>query len=144
MNSASFTLSNEPLERVLHVRMEGFFEEGEMQEFIRRYRKATACYGGQPYLVLADMRSMRIASLAVSQLFGGLIQEARRQGVVCCAHLSSSTVQRLQVARLAREYSGDSDVTVHVTSLEEAREVLEAQRRRLIPGVPALRGPGRP
>ncbi|MDC0713952.1 hypothetical protein POL68_36135 [Stigmatella sp. ncwal1] len=115
-----------------------------MKEFIRLYREATACYGGQPHLVLADMRSMRIASLAVSQLFGGLIHEARQQGVVCCAHLSSTTVQRLQVARLAREHSGESDVTIHVTSLEEAREVLEAQRSRLILEAQTSRGPHRP
>jgi hypothetical protein len=133
VNSAHFILRNEPSERTLYVRMEGFFEEREMEDFIRGYREATACYGGQPHLVLADMRPMRIASLAATQRFGTLIREARQRGVVCCAHLSSSTVQRLQIARLTREYSGPEDVTIHVASWEEAQAVLAAERRRWMP-----------
>lgn len=134
MNSANFSLKNEPSERTLYLRMGGFFEEREMMDFIRGYREATACYGGQPHLVLADMRPMRIASLAATHRFGELIHEARQRGVVCCAHLSSSTVQRLQIDRLTREHAGLGDVTIHVTTWEEARAVLAAARLRWMPG----------
>jgi hypothetical protein len=134
VNSAHFSLKNEPLERTLYLRMEGFFEEREMMDFILRYRESTACYGGQPHLVLADMRAMRIASLAATHRFGELIHEARLRGVVCCAHLSASTVQRLQIDRLAPEPSGLGNVTIHVTSWEEARAVLAEARLRWMPG----------
>lgn len=133
MDSAHFSVRNEASERTIYIRMEGFFEETEMRNFVNAYREATDSYGGQPHLVLADMRGMRIASLAVSQLFGDGIGYARERGVVCCAHLSSSTVQKLQAARLAREHSPGDDVTVNVVSPEEAHKVLDEVRRRLMP-----------
>ena len=144
VNSANFSLKNEPSERTLYLRMGGFFEEREMMDFIRGYREATACYGGQPHLVLADMRPMRIASLAATHRFGELIHEVRQRGVVCCAHLSSSTVQRLQIARLTREHSGPGDVTIHVTTWEEARAVLAAERRRWMTDAAKTPVPRRP
>jgi len=133
MGSAHFNLRNVSSERTIYIRMEGFFEEKEMRAFVDAYRKATDSYEGQPHLVLADMRGMQIASLEVSKLFGDAIGYARERGVACCAHLSSSTVQKLQAARLAREHSPGDDVTVNVVSPEEAHKVLEEARRRLAP-----------
>jgi hypothetical protein len=133
MASAHFNVRNESLERTIYIRMEGFFEESEMRAFCDSYRQATDTYQGQPHLVLADMRGMQIASIEVSKLLGDAIGYAREQGVACCAHLSSSTVQKLQAARLAREHSPGDDVTVNVVSPEEARKVLDEVRRKLMP-----------
>jgi hypothetical protein len=128
MSSAQFSVRNEPSERTIYVRMAGFFEESEMKEFIRLYLEATASYGGKSHVVLADMRELQISSLDVSKLLGDAIGKARQQGVTCCAHLTSATVVKMQMARLAREHSHGDDVTVNVGSLEEANKVLAEAR----------------
>ncbi|MBN1207854.1 MAG: hypothetical protein JXB05_23520 [Myxococcaceae bacterium] len=128
MGSAHYSVKNEPSERTIYLRMEGFFEEGEMKEFVRLLLEETASYGGQPHLVLADMRGMQISSLDVSKILGDGIGEARKQGVACCAHLTSSTVLKMQMARLAREHAHGDDVTVNVSTLEEAQKVLAEAR----------------
>ncbi|MDY7225621.1 hypothetical protein [Hyalangium rubrum] len=131
MEAARYTVKNEPSERTIYIRMEGFFEEEEMRKFSKVALEATDTYGGQPHLVLADMRGMQIASIEVSKLFGEYIGSARQKGVACCAHLSTSTVQKLQAARLARENSPGDDVTVNVVSIEEAHKLFGEARRRL-------------
>lgn len=141
VSSAHFSLRNESLERTIYIRMEGFFEESEMRAFCDSYRQATDSYQGRPHLVLADMRGMQIASIEVSKLLGDAIGYARERGVACCAHLSSSTVQKLQAARLAREHSPGDDVTVNVVSPEEAHKVLEEARRKLLAAGPRAPAP---
>jgi len=128
MGSAQYSVRNEPSERTIHVRMAGFFEESEMKDFIRLYLEVSTSYGGKPHLVLADMRELQISSLDVSKLLGEFIGQARKQGVTCCAHLTSATVVKMQMARLAREHSQGEDVTVHVSSIEEANKVLAEAR----------------
>jgi hypothetical protein len=128
MGSAQFSVKNEPSERTIYVRMGGFFEESEMKQFIQLYLEATATYEGKHHVVLADMRELQISSLDVSKLLGDAIGKARQQGVTCCAHLTSSTVVKMQMARLAREHSQGDDVTVIVGSLEEANKVLAEAR----------------
>jgi hypothetical protein len=128
MGSAQFSVKSEPSERTIYVRMAGFFEESEMKQFIQLYMEATASYEGKPHVVLADMRELQISSLDVSKLLGDAIGKARQQGVTCCAHLTSSTVVKMQMARLAREHSQGDDVTVNVGSLEEANKVLSEAR----------------
>jgi hypothetical protein len=128
MGSAHYSVRNEPSERTIYLRMEGFFEEDEMKEFLRQLREANESYAGQAHLVLADMRGMQITSVEVSKLLGDAIGEARQKGVTCCVHLTSSTVQKMQVARLAREHSQGDDVTVNVSSIEEAEKVLQEAR----------------
>lgn len=128
MGSAQFSVRNETSERTIYLRMAGFFEESEMKEFIRLYLEATESYGGRPHLVLADMRELQISSLDVSKLLGEAIGKARQRGVTCCAHLTSATVVKMQMARLAREHASGDDVTVNVGSLEEARKVLAEAR----------------
>jgi hypothetical protein len=108
--------------------MAGFFEESEMKQFIQLYLEATATYEGKHHVVLADMRELQISSLDVSKLLGDAIGKARQQGVTCCAHLTSSTVVKMQMARLAREHAQGDDVTVNVGSLEEANKVLAEAR----------------
>jgi hypothetical protein len=131
MDAAHYTVRNEPSERTIYIRMEGYFGEQEMKNFIRDALEATESYDGKPHLVLADMRGMQITSLEVSKLLGEYIGEARRKGVSRCAHLSTSTVQKLQAARLARENSPGDDVTVNVVSIEEANKLLGEARRQL-------------
>jgi hypothetical protein len=131
VDAAHYTVRNEPSERTIYIRMEGYFDLEEMKNFIRAAFEATESYNGTPHLVLADMRGMQITSLEVSKLLGEYIGEARRKGVSCCAHLSTSTVQKLQAARLARQNSPGDDVTVNVVSIEEAHALLGEARRQL-------------
>jgi len=128
MSSAHYSVKNETAERTLHLRMEGFFEESEMKDFVRQFLEASASYAGQSHLVLADMRGLQISSIDVAKLLGDAIGKARQQGVTCCAHLTSSTVVKMQMARLAREHSQGDDVTVNVGSIEEANKVLAEAR----------------
>jgi hypothetical protein len=130
MDAAHYTVRNEPSERTIYIRMEGYFGEQEMKDFIRVALEATESYNGKPHFVLADMRGMQIISIEVSKLFGDYIGESRRKGVSRCAHLSTSTVQKLQAARLARENSPGDDVTVNVVSIEEAHKLLGEARRQ--------------
>ena len=113
-----------------------------MKEFVRLFLEASASYGGQPHLVLADMQGLQISRLDVAKLLGDAIGKARQQGVACCAHLTSSTVVKMQMARLAREHSQGDDVTVNVGSLEEANKVLA--EARLWMGVDTRRAPSPP
>lgn len=128
MESAHYSVKNDPSQRTIHIRMEGVFGEQQMKDLARLYLEATEQYKGGQHLVLADMRGMHIASLEVAKILGEAIGQARKMGVACCAHVSSSTVQKLQAARLAREHSPDDDVTVNVVSVEEANKVLEEAR----------------
>ena len=128
MGSAHYSVKNETGDRALPVRMEGFFDEGEMKAFVQLLLEASASYGGQPHLVLADMRGLQISSLDVARLLGEAMGKARRQGVTCCAHLTSSTVVKMQMVRLAREHSQGDDVTVNVSSPEDANKVLAEAR----------------
>jgi hypothetical protein len=142
MGSAHYSVKNETAQRTLYLRMEGFFEEDEMKEFVRLVLEASSTYRGQPHLVLADMQGLQISSLDVAKLLGDAIGKARQQGVACCAHLTSSTVVKMQMARLAREHSQGDDVTVNVGSLEEANKVLA--EARLWMGVDAQESPKPP
>ncbi|WP_224248517.1 hypothetical protein [Hyalangium gracile] len=140
MSSAHYTVKNDTAERTLYLRMEGFFEEAEMKDFVRLFLEASASYKGQPHLVLADMQGLQISSLDVAKLLGDAIGQARQQGVSCCAHLTSSTVVKMQMTRLAREHSQGDDVTVNVGSLEEANKVLA--EARLWMGLDSKSAPG--
>lgn len=128
MGSAHYSVRNETAERTVYLRMEGFFEESEMKDFVRLFLEASASYKGQSHLVLADMQGLQISGLEAAKVLGEGIGKARQQGVSCCAHLTSSTVVRMQMARLARESSQGDDVTVNVSSLEEAHKVLAEAR----------------
>ncbi len=105
--------------------------ENEMKEWADAYIAATDAYAGGPHLVLADMRGLKPAGPESAEIMGNAIAYARTRGVACCAHLSDSTIQRLQTARLAREASPHDDVTTDVVSPEEAERVLEEARVRL-------------
>lgn len=135
-------VTNQQTRRTIVVRLTGLIGPTEMQDFAERYRAATDFYGGEPHLVLADMRGMKTNTPAAAGILQSAIAYARSRGVHCCAHISDDTVARLQMARIAREVAAGDDVTVDVVSLEEAEAVLHEKRFELLksgvtPGVPA-------
>ena len=130
MSRASFSVRNVPAERTIHVRMTGRFDISTMRAFCDEYRSITNTYGGAAHYVLADMRGMTPAQPEVGLMLGSAIGYARGRGVRCCVHLSDDTVQRLQVARLARQSTLGDDVTMEVNSLEEGQRVIREQRER--------------
>jgi hypothetical protein len=129
-------VTNQPTRRTIVVRLTGLIGPAEMQEFAEKYRAATDTYGGQPHLVLADMRGMKTNTPAAAGILQSAIAYARARGVHCCAHISDDTVARLQMARIAREVAAGDDVTVDVVSLEEAEAVLHEKRFELLKNVP--------
>jgi hypothetical protein len=130
-----FEISDSGEERTIRVRMIGQFDLRTMNDFALEYRRVSRVYAGKPHMVLADMRGSQPASPDVAKLLGETIEFSRQIGVVCCAHLSDDTVQRLQAARLARQIAIASDITFDVVSLEEAERVLAERRQQLLAGV---------
>ncbi|HEX3772297.1 MAG TPA: hypothetical protein VHV30_15580 [Polyangiaceae bacterium] len=130
---ADFEVRNDVAKRTIFTRMTGVFDAAEMTAWAKKYRLATDSYGGRTHLVIADMRGMKTARPKVAEILGAAIGHARAHGVALCAHLSDDTVQRLQVARVARSNSPHDDVTVDVSSLEEAHRVCDEVRDRLNP-----------
>ncbi len=133
---AEFVVRNEVAKRTIFTSMKGVFRAEDMREWAKKYRQATELYGGRSHLVIADMRGMKAAHPSVAAILGEEIGYARKHGVALCAHVSDDTVQRLQVARLARQNSADDDVTVDVSSLEEAERACDEVRDRLNPSGP--------
>jgi hypothetical protein len=128
---ADFVVENDSARRTIFTSMKGIFRSEDMQAWARKYREATESYGGRSHLVIADMRGMKTAHPLVARIMGEEIGHARANGVVLCAHVSDDTVQRLQAARVARQHSSVDDVTVDVSSLEEAEQACDEVRTRL-------------
>jgi hypothetical protein len=117
--------------RTVHLVMTGLLSDEEMAAFTREFCAATDSYGGQPHLVLADMRGLKTLSPAAGKVLGDAIGYARSHGVVRCAHLADHSITRLQTARLARQASPTDDVTIDCVSLEEAERLLSEERMEL-------------
>jgi hypothetical protein len=124
---------NDRARRTVYIRMTGAISLAEVTAAAKDVRRATDDYGGAPHLVLADMRGFVPAAPEVADVIGAGIAYTRRRGVVHCAHLSDSSIVRLQAARLVREaVLGDPGLT-EVISLEEAERVLDEVRSKLAP-----------
>lgn len=130
-------VENFPEERTVRIRMSGELTVACMREMADRYRAIADYYHGRAHLILADLRGSEPLGAEAATVLGEAIEHSRRSGVVCCAHISDETVQRLQAARLARQSSPTGDVTVDVVSLEEAERVLEEAREPLGPLEPS-------
>ena len=117
--------------RTLSTRMTGLFSEADMVEWAKEYREATDKFQDRKHMVIADMRGMKTVHPSIAAIMGGEIGYAREHGVVLCAHLSDDTVQRLQARRVARQNSPTDNVTVDVSSLQEARKVVDEARDRI-------------
>ncbi|HMJ16676.1 MAG TPA: hypothetical protein VK524_34915 [Polyangiaceae bacterium] len=132
-------MTNDARQRTIRIAMSGKFDAKIMRAWADEYRKLTDWYNGQPHLVLADMRGLTPNLPEVGHILGEAIGYARARGVACCVHISDDTVQRLQVARMARHASSGDDRTIDVSSLEEAEKVLIEKRRLLGSDRPVVR-----
>jgi hypothetical protein len=82
-------------------------------------------------MLIADMRGLAPLSQESAKLMGEAIAFQRAHGIVLCAHLSDSSITRLQAKRLAREATPNDKVTIEVVSPEEAERVLDERRPTL-------------
>lgn len=117
--------------RTLSTRMTGLFSEADMIAWAKDYREATDKFQGRKHMVIADMRGMKTVHPSIANIMGAEIGYAREHGVVLCAHLSDDTVQRLQARRVARQNSPADNVTVDVSTVQEARRVIDEARERI-------------
>ncbi|MCP3136163.1 hypothetical protein [Pyxidicoccus xibeiensis] len=129
-----FEVSNDLNRRTVTVRLSGFVRPNEMKDFAAAYRAATDTYGGGRHLVLADMRGLRTLEPESASIFGEVVAYGRQKGCLMCAHVSDSTISRLQTARVASEAAPNDDITVDCVSLEEAHSQLAKTRARLFLG----------
>ena len=134
-----YEMTNDARQRTIRIAMRGKFDAKTMRAWADEYRKITDSYFGQPHLVLADMRGLTPNLPEVGHILGEAIGYARSRGVALCVHLSDDTVQRLQVARMARQAAPNDDRTIDVSSLEEAEKVLVERRRVLASERPVVR-----
>ncbi|MBU8899367.1 hypothetical protein DRW03_10070 [Corallococcus sp. H22C18031201] len=129
-----FEVTNDVSRRTITARMSGFMRPNEMREFATIYRKATDSYSGGRHLVLADMRGLKALEPESATLFSDVINHGRKNGCVMCAHVSDSTIARLQTARVASEASPNDDITMDCVSLDEAHVQLAKARSRFFLG----------
>jgi hypothetical protein len=126
-----FEVSNDMNRRTITIKLSGFIRPNEMRDCAVVYRTATDAYAGGRHLVLADMRGLRALEPESAAIFGEVVMYGRQKGCALCAHVSDSTIARLQTARVASESSPDDDITVDCVSLEEAQRVLTEARTRM-------------
>nr|QLH55531.1 hypothetical protein [Myxococcus sp.] len=131
-----FEVINDKNRRTVTVRLSGFVRPNEMRDFASRYRHETDSYGGGRHLVLADMRGLRTLEPESAAIFGEVVAYGRQMGCVMCAHVSDSTIARLQTARVASAAAADNDITLDCVSLEEAHAQLAKARSRYFLGTP--------
>jgi hypothetical protein len=123
---AEWAVDADPSRRIVRVRMNGYFQKEDILAWARAHRAATGHFRPQPYIVLADMRGLRPLPPDAAALMGEEVAFDRAHGCACCVHISDHTVQRLQIARLARQVSPDDQITIDVESDEEAERVMDA------------------
>jgi len=128
---ANFSFVSVPSERTIRLRMQGEFDARSMSRFAEEYRRVCEEYSGRPHMVLADMRGTAPLKATTAEIFGEIIAYSRRRGVVCCAHLSDDTVQKLQASRLGRSISEYDETTFDVVSVDEAERLFAERRPKL-------------
>lgn len=126
-----FEVTNDVNRRTITIRLSGFIRPNEMKECAVVYRAATDVYGGGRHLVMADMRGLKALEPESAAIFGEVVAYGRQKGCAMCAHVSDSTIARLQTARVASEVSPDDDITVNCVSYEEAQRQLTDARTRM-------------
>ncbi|MFP2904468.1 hypothetical protein ACLESD_05310 [Pyxidicoccus sp. 3LFB2] len=134
-----FEVTNDMNRRTVTVRMSGFIRPTEMKDFVTAYKTATDTYNGGRHLVLADMRGLRTLEPESAALFGEVVAYGRARGCLMCAHVSDSTISRLQTARVASEAAPNDPITVDCISLDEAHtQLAKARARHFLGGEPAM------
>lgn len=129
-----FEVTNDVNRRTVTVRLSGFVRPAEMKDYVTAYKAATDTYSGGRHLVLADMRGLKTLEPESASLFGETVAYGRQRGCLMCAHVSDSTISRLQTARVASEAAPNDPITVDCVSLEEAHTQLAKTRARLFLG----------
>jgi hypothetical protein len=117
--------------RLITFRASGTLSLPEMKTIYDESKWSTDVFKGEPHIVLADMRGLPPLTEDKSKVFADIIRYGREHGVICCVHLSDSSIARLQHARLAREASPYDDITVNVVSIEEADRVIQEKQSKL-------------
>ncbi|HEU4533206.1 MAG TPA: hypothetical protein VFS00_03775 [Polyangiaceae bacterium] len=126
-----FEVKNDRKKRTIYVRITAQAPIENVRRWSADCKAASESYGGQPHLLIADMRGVGVLAPEAAAVVGEVIEFTRRKGVRRCAHLSDSSIMRLQARRLAREVSGDDGITVEVVSIEEAERLFDEERRKL-------------
>jgi len=126
-------IDNDIPSRTIRVRMASPITDTELIDAVPLMKRASDAYRGAEHMTLADMRGLNPLSPDQAALMGEAIAYQRRRGVVLCAHLSDSSIMRLQAKRLGREASPHDTTTIDVVSLDEAEKVLAERRAALGP-----------
>lgn len=126
-----FEIKNDLAAKTIRLRITGRMDVAEARDAADQSCRATDAYNGAEHMILADMRGLVTLSPEAAAVMGESIAYQRRRGVVLCAHLSDSSITRLQAQRVAREASPTDSVTIDVVSLAEAEEVLSERRPML-------------
>jgi hypothetical protein len=112
--------------------MSGIFSDAEMMElYSDAQRKMITPYKGRMHMLIADLRGMKTLAPSTGKILGEWMTHHRSAGLALCVHISDESVQRLQVARIARQNSPNDDITVDVVSIDEAHRVVDELRGRL-------------
>jgi hypothetical protein len=120
-----FEVKNDASRRLYRVRMSGFMRPVEMAQAAAQLIAMTESYDGKEHMCLADMRGLKALEPESARLLREAIMHTRQKGVVRCAHVSDSTISRLQAIKLASQPSTEDDgATVDCSSVEEAERVL--------------------
>lgn len=117
--------------RTIRIRVASPVTDAELRDTAIELRRATDAYHGAEHMTLADMRGLLPFSPELAAVMGETITYQRRRGVVLCAHLSDSSIMRLQAKRLAREASPNDTITIDVISIDEAEKLLSEHRPNL-------------
>ena len=133
-------VKNDSDKRTIYVRITGTPSTHEMRHWALDDKLATDSYRGRPHLIVADMRGLGGLGPEAAAVLGQAIDYGRKRGVRRCAHLSDSSIVRLQTRRLAREASRHDQITIDVISVGEAERVMEEDRQHLFAGPVAVKG----
>jgi hypothetical protein len=117
--------------RIMEARMSGLYSEQDMRRASELLHEVTKGFAGKRHIVIADMRGMKAVHPSLATILGEAIGYQRANGCVLCLHVSDDTVQKLQVARVARKYSPQDDVTVDVDSVDAARSLARSYAKFL-------------
>ncbi len=117
--------------RTLYVRASGTMDLSMAQKILVDYKKETDKLKGKKHFVVADLRGLLAMTPDVATIFGETIAYGRAKGAVRCAHLSDTSIARLQTRRLAREITPGDKITVDVLSEEEAERLIDEEFRKL-------------
>ncbi len=117
--------------RIIECRMRGLFGEADRIEAATTIRHETDLAAGKRHIVVADMCGMKTVHPSIARHMGEAIGYQRTHGCVLCVHVSDDTVQRLQAAHLARQYSRNDDVTIEADSIAQARSIARSYEKYL-------------